>query len=237
MSEFQIQKAQLVDIEWIADAQVSMADETENLQLNQQEVVKGISFIFSNPARGFYIIAKHQQQPVACLMILNEWSDWRNGDVWWIHSVYILPAFRKRGIFKKMFDYVEVLARNSGVSGLRLYVDKSNVTAHKVYEKLEDFFEKNWKALQGCKNIKEFLWKIGELSGDMDYLLVGQVSVYSPTRLIITGATARLIDVRTGEMLITAMYTIPKKGWGTAQYAGESLAAAIKNEVSRHSGP
>lgn len=32
-----------------------------------------------------------------------------------------------------------------------------------AYEKLEDFFEKNWKEFQKCKTIKEFLWKIGEV--------------------------------------------------------------------------
>ncbi len=34
-----------------------------------------------------------------------------------------------------------------------------------VYEKLEEFFEKNWDEFSKCKNIREFLWKIGELSG------------------------------------------------------------------------
>jgi len=32
-----------------------------------------------------------------------------------------------------------------------------------VYEKLEDFFEKNFDELKKCKKINEFLWKIGEL--------------------------------------------------------------------------
>ncbi len=34
---------------------------------------------------------------------------------------------------------------------------------NKVYEKLEDFFEKNYDVLRECKTIKDFLWKIGEL--------------------------------------------------------------------------
>ncbi|MDO8516878.1 MAG: deoxyhypusine synthase [Nanoarchaeota archaeon] len=34
---------------------------------------------------------------------------------------------------------------------------------NEVYEKLEDFFEKNWDKLKECKNIKQLLWKIGEL--------------------------------------------------------------------------
>jgi len=32
-----------------------------------------------------------------------------------------------------------------------------------VYEKLEDFFEKNFEKLKKCQNTREFLWKIGEI--------------------------------------------------------------------------
>ncbi|MEK6906289.1 MAG: deoxyhypusine synthase [Nanoarchaeota archaeon] len=35
---------------------------------------------------------------------------------------------------------------------------------NEVYEKLEDFFKKNFNELKKCKNIKEFLWKLGELA-------------------------------------------------------------------------
>lgn len=35
---------------------------------------------------------------------------------------------------------------------------------NKVYEKLEDFFEGAFKELADCKNIKDFLWKLGELT-------------------------------------------------------------------------
>ncbi len=33
-----------------------------------------------------------------------------------------------------------------------------------VYEKLEDFFKKNYNELKECDNIKDFLWKLGELT-------------------------------------------------------------------------
>jgi GNAT superfamily N-acetyltransferase len=137
MTGFQIQKATCEDKNWIAEAQVLMALETENLQLNQEAVVKGVGFIFDHLDGGFYIIAKNDEQnPIACLLVLKEWSDWRNGEVWWIHSLYVIPDYRKQGIFKKMFEYVEELARSSDVRGLRLYVDKSNAQAKAAYEKL-----------------------------------------------------------------------------------------------------
>ena len=37
-----------------------------------------------------------------------------------------------------------------------------------VYEKLEDFFENNFDVLKNCSNIKEFLWKIGEILSNED---------------------------------------------------------------------
>ena len=37
------------------------------------------------------------------------------------------------------------------------------VMKNEVYEKLENFFEVNWDKFKGCKNIKELIWKIGEI--------------------------------------------------------------------------
>jgi len=37
---------------------------------------------------------------------------------------------------------------------------------NRVYEKLEDFFEKNWLEISKTSNIKEFLWKLGSLVGE-----------------------------------------------------------------------
>ena len=74
--------------------------------------------------------------------------------------------------------------------------------------------------------------RIGQLS-NIDYLLVGHVAVRSPRWQRITGATARVIDVTNGELLITATYTPPKRGWAAPIYMAESLAAAIKREAAK----
>ena len=71
------------------------------------------------------------------MMITYEWSDWRNATFWWIQSVYVLPEYRKQGVFRKLFQYVESLARTRGdVCGLRLYVDHANRYAQATYEAL-----------------------------------------------------------------------------------------------------
>jgi ribosomal protein S18 acetylase RimI-like enzyme len=48
-----------------------------------------------------------------------------------------LPEFREIGVFKSMYNYVlEDLAKSDEISGLRLYVDRRNLTAIQVYEKM-----------------------------------------------------------------------------------------------------
>ena len=125
------------DTEAIARFQVDMARESENLSLDFNTVITGVAHIFGEPERGFYVITQDSRKDiVGSLLVLKEWSDWRNTDVWWVHSVYVLPPHRKRGVFKNMLKHVESLARLSGAAGIRLYVEKTNDNAKKVYARL-----------------------------------------------------------------------------------------------------
>jgi GNAT superfamily N-acetyltransferase len=143
--DLRVAKASQEDAPWIADFQVAMAQETEGLPLDPAIVRSGVSRVFGEPQRGFYAVAREADgTAVGCLLVLKEWSDWRNGDVWWLHSVYVAPACRKRGVFKRMFHHVEELARSSGARGLRLYVEKGNDRAKAVYSRLgmgDDHYE------------------------------------------------------------------------------------------------
>ena len=67
-------------------------------------------------------------------MITYEWSDWRNGLIWWIQSVYVRPDWRRQGIYRRLYEQIQQLARqNSSVRGLRLYVEKDNTIAQRTY--------------------------------------------------------------------------------------------------------
>lgn len=125
------------DAAWIAGFQVAMAWETESMTLDPAVVREGVSRILREPHRGFYVAARGAGgEPAGCLLVLREWSDWRNADVWWMHSVYVPPPLRNRGVFRKMFRYVEERAVSSGARGLRLYVEKKNRRAKAVYSRL-----------------------------------------------------------------------------------------------------
>jgi len=115
----------------------AMALETEGKTLDTQILTSGVSSVFDDQRKGFYAVAEAYGQIVGGLMITFEWSDWRNGWFWWIQSVYILPDFRGRKIYSLLYAFVKKEAEKQGdVCGFRLYVEKENERAQKVYEKL-----------------------------------------------------------------------------------------------------
>ena len=124
------------NVDDIALFQVDMAMESEGLVLDYERVRRGVQADIDDEAKGRYIIAQQDGKVVACLMITREWSDWNCCWYWWIQSVYVLPGYRGRGIYKAMYNRVLYLAETEGVTQIRLYVDKDNSTAQAVYQKL-----------------------------------------------------------------------------------------------------
>lgn len=115
----------------------AMALETENKELDEATVAAGVKAVFEDPTRGFYVLVECADDIVAALMVTFEWSDWRNANFWWIQSVYVTPEFRRRGLYRKLYDFVRARARSEGgVCGFRLYVEMNNVAAQRVYESL-----------------------------------------------------------------------------------------------------
>jgi GNAT superfamily N-acetyltransferase len=123
-------------LETIAAFQLAMARETEDLELDLDTVRGGVRGILEHPERGLYLVAHEAEQMRGCLLVLSEWSDWRCREVLWLHSVYVLPEFRRGAIFRSLYEQVEALAKRRGAAGLRLYVDRRNVKAQKVYQAL-----------------------------------------------------------------------------------------------------
>ena len=132
-----IRKGKLSDSENIVEFQLRMANETENLQLSRETVTKGVQGIFDQPCRGTYWIAEKKGKISGMLLATPEWSDWRNGTVLWIHSLYVCPVERGKGIFKKLYmNLKNQVQQSQNLIGLRLYADKRNKQAQMVYEKL-----------------------------------------------------------------------------------------------------
>jgi GNAT superfamily N-acetyltransferase len=125
------------DHQLLVDFQLAMAIETEQLQLDRPTVEKGVQRVLDEPVRGTYWVAEANGKLVASLLTLSEWSDWRNGEVIWVHSVYVVSEYRRKGVFRQMYLRLkqEVETRND-LKGLRLYVEKNNQNAQSVYRSL-----------------------------------------------------------------------------------------------------
>ncbi len=114
-----------------------MALETEGKELPESVIFNGVSRLMEKPEYGFYLIAEKNTEIAGTLMVTTEWSDWRNGLIWWIQSVYVSPGFRRQGVYSAMYNKVQDLAaKNPDVCGFRLYVEKDNTVAQTTYKQL-----------------------------------------------------------------------------------------------------
>lgn len=142
--DVEIRLGQLEDADTIAEFQIAMARETEDKRLEPEVVAPAVRKVFSDPAKGFYLVAVENRdnensdssKVIGSLLITYEWSDWRDSFVWYIQSVYVEERARGRGVFRRLFDRVLEMAKKDGVLFVRLYVETENLRAQKIYESL-----------------------------------------------------------------------------------------------------
>ena len=132
-----VRPATVDDWEVIADFNTRLAFETEQKTLLPATIEAGVKVLLSQPVHGRYFLACVEGNVVGQIMHTREWSDWRNGEIWWLQSVYVHPEYRGSGVFRELHGSLEKLARQTpGVIGLRLYVEQHNSKAQDAYRSL-----------------------------------------------------------------------------------------------------
>jgi GNAT superfamily N-acetyltransferase len=132
-----IRLATPADVSIVTDFNLRLAEETEQLKLDPPTVRAGVAAVLGDDSKGLYFLAELDGRTVGQVMITYEWSDWRNGNLWWLQSVYVQPDFRNRGVFRALFEHLTELARaRNDVAGVRLYMHQDNETARRTYERL-----------------------------------------------------------------------------------------------------
>ena len=125
------------DAATLAGFNQAMALETEAKVLADEAVLPGVEAVLRDADHGFYVVADTGGEVVGSLLVTYEWSDWRNGRMWWIQSVYVRPGHRRRGVYRALHEFVRARARSTGgVVGLRLYVERDNAAAQRTYAAL-----------------------------------------------------------------------------------------------------
>ena len=134
---FTIRNATPADASIIARYNSQIAEETEDGPLDPAIIGPGVEKILANSELGRYWVAEADGQVIGQIMVTFEWSDWRDGMMWWIQSVYVAASRRRTGVFSALYRHVEALARKEpDVAGIRLYVEKNNQRAQRTYDKL-----------------------------------------------------------------------------------------------------
>ena len=136
-STLEIRLATQCDADTIVAYNTAMALESEGIDLDQATLRAGVAAALSDPVKAFYLLAEIDSLPVGQLMVTTEWSDWRNGWIWWVQSVYVKLENRRQGVYRKLYGRLQQLAAERGdVRGMRLYVMRENLVAKQTYEAL-----------------------------------------------------------------------------------------------------
>ena len=132
---FTVRPAAPDDASVIADFQVRMAWESERISLERDIVRQAVGAVFDDPSKGRYWVAEADARVIGVLLTTPEWSDWRNGYVLWLQSVYVAPEWRRQGVFRALYQGVrDEVDRSPDLLGIRLYAEQHNEGAQSVYE-------------------------------------------------------------------------------------------------------
>jgi GNAT superfamily N-acetyltransferase len=143
-----IRPAETADIGTIVDFNIALCRETEGRELERGTVSKGVRGFVSEPARGRYYVALIGGEVVGQTALTYEWSDWRNGEIWWIQSVYVHPGHRGTGVFRSLLTHIRRLGEDDAeCCGIRLYMEHRNDTARQSYLRL-GFSEPGYEVLE-----------------------------------------------------------------------------------------
>lgn len=134
-TEFRIQTANASHIDVITDFNCRLALETEDRVLNRETVREGVRRGLELQPEVQYFLVLAAEAVVGQIMVTREWSDWRNGWIWWLQSLYVPADFRRQGIFRLLLNHVKSAALAQSAACIRLYVERDNKSAIEAYHR------------------------------------------------------------------------------------------------------
>lgn len=147
-SDWTVRRATVEDAIVLAKFNCAIARETESKELDADVVLRGVQRGLQHTEEVVYYVAETSSQVIGCLMLTREWSDWRDGWLIWVQSVYVENEFRGQGVFKGILAFaLQDIRKNPDVVGVRLYVEENNERAQSVYLQT-GFSDPHYKVLE-----------------------------------------------------------------------------------------
>jgi len=127
----------------------------------------GVEAALAAPDRyGQYFVIRRQHKVVGQILLQMLFNDWHDGYVLWIDNVFVVPAFRGRGLFHTLYQHTARIARlDTRIVGFRLQVLATNGAAQRVYRKhsmhpngylvMEDFWPQH-PAIDDSRNTETY---------------------------------------------------------------------------------
>ncbi len=136
MSEPAIRAAVAADRDALIELVLAEAHEAEARVLERAVVARSVDAAFAQPDLVRYWVAEAATEVVGAIAATREWSDWNAAAYWWIQFVFVVPAWRGRGVVEALFTAVEAAARADGSPELRLLVHPDNQRAIRAYGRI-----------------------------------------------------------------------------------------------------
>ncbi len=136
MNDITIRRAALSDWETVAEYNFRLAAETEDTVLDRDVLALGVQAALADAGKGLYFVAEAGGEIIGQAMVTFEWSDWRNGAIWWFQSVYVRADWRRRGVFRRLYEAIFQAGRDTGAVEFRLYAVATNEPALATYRSL-----------------------------------------------------------------------------------------------------
>jgi GNAT superfamily N-acetyltransferase len=129
-----VRDATIADAGTIVDFNLRLARDSGDEVPDEPTLRRGVVRALARVDLCRYVLAEVDGEVAGQAMVTYEWSDWRDGTLWWLQSVFVRPRFRRRGVFRALYEHLRGLAlADPDARGLRLYALTANERALAAY--------------------------------------------------------------------------------------------------------
>jgi ribosomal protein S18 acetylase RimI-like enzyme len=130
--------ATAADLPSLVELHRQNARETLKLEPLESDIRRGVAVPWAEPHVARIYVAEQDSKIVGMTMVTNEWNTWKGGVIYWLTSGYVLPNYRKHGVFSSLLGFAkDAVKRESNAAGIRMHARLDNKLAPRLAEKFE----------------------------------------------------------------------------------------------------